>query len=56
VLNRRFESLELARGLYGQMNLYVISQLLSPKSRLDRKVAERIIKLFLEGAAKKKRK
>jgi AcrR family transcriptional regulator len=56
VLNGRFESLELARGLYGQMNLYVISQLLSPESRLDRKVAERIIKLFLECAAKNKRK
>jgi len=50
VLNPRFDSHELAYGLYGQMNFYVTSHLLMPKKALDRKVAERVVELFLEGA------
>ena len=55
VLDDRFDSRELAYGWYGQMNFYVTAHLLMPKLRLDRKVAKRIVELFLAGAAKKKR-
>ena len=54
-LDDRFDSRELAYGLYGQMNFYVTAHLLMPERRLDRKVAERVVELFLAGAAKKRR-
>ena len=53
-LDRRFDSRELAYGLYGQMNFYVTAHLVMPKRRLDRRIAERIVDLFLAGAAKRK--
>jgi AcrR family transcriptional regulator len=53
-LDRRFDSRELAYGLYGQMNFYVTAHLLMKQRRLDRKVAERIVDLFMAGASKKK--
>jgi AcrR family transcriptional regulator len=50
-LNRRFDSQELAFGIYGQLNMYVMAHLLMPECRLNRQTAERIVKLFLAGAA-----
>jgi AcrR family transcriptional regulator len=50
-LNSRFESRELAFGFFGQMNLYLMSHLLMPDQPLDRRTAERIVELFLTGAA-----
>ena len=50
-LNRRFDSYELAFGFYGLMNLYLMSHLLMPKQSLDRRGAQRIVDLFLSGAA-----
>jgi AcrR family transcriptional regulator len=55
VLDKRFDSRELALGFYGQMNTYLVSQLMMPDGRLDHETAVRIVKLFLEGAAVKKR-
>jgi AcrR family transcriptional regulator len=55
-LDRRFDSGELASGFYGQMNVYIIAHLLTPKRRLDRRAAERIVDLFLAGAAAKKKR
>jgi len=56
-LDRRFDSLELACGFYGHGNFYVVSHLMMPRYRLDRRAAGRIVDLFLAGAgAKKKRK
>jgi len=52
-LDIRFDSRELAYGLYGQMNFHVTAHLLMPHRRLDRKVAERIVELFLAGAGRK---
>ena len=49
-LSRRFGSRDLAYGFYGLMNFYVRSHLLFPDYRLDRKAAERIVDLFLNGA------
>jgi AcrR family transcriptional regulator len=56
ILNKRFDSRELAYGFYGQMNAYLVSQLLMPDCRLNRQTAGRIVELFLAGAAAKKRK
>ena len=55
-LDRRFDSEELAAGFYGQMNVYIIAHLLTPKRRLDRRAAARIVDLFLAGAAAKKKR
>jgi AcrR family transcriptional regulator len=52
-LNRRFNSTELAFGIYGLMNIYVMAHLVLPNCRLNRKTAEDIVELFLAGAAKK---
>jgi AcrR family transcriptional regulator len=56
VLDRRFGSRELAYGFYGQLNAYLASQLLMPDCRLNRRTAERMVELFLVGAAAKHRK
>lgn len=55
-LDRRFDSLELAFGFYGQMSIYIMAHLLMPKCRLDRRAAGRIVDLFLAGAAAKKKR
>ncbi|MDB6126056.1 MAG: transcriptional regulator, TetR family [Pedosphaera sp.] len=51
MLDRRFNSQELATGFHGSMNVYVISHLLMPECTLDRRTAERVVQLFLDGAA-----
>lgn len=53
-LNRRFDGKELAYGFWGLMNIYVMAHLIMPGCRLNRKTAEGIVGLFLEGAAAKK--
>jgi AcrR family transcriptional regulator len=55
VLDKRFDSRELAFGFYGQLNAYLVSQLLMPDCRLNRDTARRIVELFLAGAAARKR-
>jgi len=55
-VDRRFESRELAYGFYGQGNFYVVSHLMMPDYRLDRRAAEHIVDLFLLGAGAKKRR
>lgn len=53
-LDGRFDSRELAFGFYGQSNLYLMAHLTMPDCRLNRKTAERIVNLFLAGAAAKR--
>ena len=53
-LERRFDSEELAYGIHGMINVYVMSHLVLPDFKLSRQTAERIVKLFLNGAAAKK--
>jgi AcrR family transcriptional regulator len=53
-LSDRFESRELAFGFYGQANAYLMTQLLVPEGKLNRQTAERVVDLFLSGAAPKK--
>jgi AcrR family transcriptional regulator len=55
-LDRRFDSWDLAHCFYGQLNAYLVSQLLRPECRLNRKAAGRIVELFLVGAAAKPRR
>jgi AcrR family transcriptional regulator len=54
-LDKRFDGRELAFGFYGQLNSYLVSQLIMPGCALDRKTAGRIVELFLAGAAAKQR-
>jgi hypothetical protein len=54
-LAARFASRELAFGFYGQMNTYLMANVLRPEDRLDRRAAERIVDLFLAGAAAKRK-
>lgn len=53
-LDRRFDSEELAFGVYGQMNVYIMARLLLPERPFNRETAERIVELFLAGAAAKR--
>ena len=53
-LNRRFSSLELTMSFYGLLMIYVASHLVKPDYTLNRETAERIVKLFFEGAAAKR--
>jgi TetR/AcrR family transcriptional regulator len=50
-LNSSFSADELAMGIYGQLNMYVMIRLLVPDCPLDRKSAKQIVRLFLQGAA-----
>jgi AcrR family transcriptional regulator len=54
VLNRRFDSKELAMDIHGLMNVYLMAHLMFPEYRLDRPTAEHVVELFLAGAAAKK--
>ena len=49
-LDGRFDSKELAFGIYGQLNIYLMAHLLMPDCKLNRQTAERIVELFLAGA------
>ena len=52
-LDRRFKSKELAYGIHGLLNVYVMAHLVLPKFPLNRKTAEGIVELFLAGALKR---
>ena len=50
-LDRRFAVDDLAMGIYGMLNSYIMVRLLMPDCPLDRRTARQIVRLFLEGAA-----
>jgi hypothetical protein len=50
-LDGSFGSEELAFGIYGLMNMYLMAHLIVPAGKLDRPSAERVVRLFLSGAA-----
>jgi AcrR family transcriptional regulator len=54
-LGRRFSADELAMGIYGQLNNYVMIRLLTPDCPLNRQTARRIVRLFLDGAAARRK-
>jgi len=53
-LDGRFGSREMAFGFYGQANVHLMAHLVTPTCRLDRRTANRIVGLFLAGAARKR--
>jgi TetR/AcrR family transcriptional regulator len=54
-LSRSFDVEDLAMGIFGQLNSYVMVRLLVPDCPLDRAAAKRIVRLFLEGAGREVR-
>lgn len=54
-LNGGFDSRELAFGFYGQINSYMMANLLIPGCCLNRPTAEHIVDLFMTGAGAKKK-
>ena len=50
-LSRRFDLDDLAMGIYGQLNSYVMVRLLVPDCPLDGRTARQVVRLFLQGAA-----
>ena len=52
-LDSRFSVDDLAMGIYGQLNSYVMVRLLVPDCPLDRRTARQIVRLFLEGAGRR---
>ncbi|MGH7975642.1 MAG: TetR/AcrR family transcriptional regulator [Limisphaerales bacterium] len=55
-LNKHFDTHEMAFGIYGLTNFYLVSHMAERNYRPDRKAARRIVELFLTGAAAKKTK
>ncbi len=53
-LDPRFSTDELAMGIYGQLNSYLMIRLLAPECPLTRQTARQIVRLFLEGAVNRK--
>ena len=50
-LKHEFKAQELAMGIYGIMNFYVMLHLVMPEQPLNRLLAQRIVALFLSGGA-----
>jgi TetR/AcrR family transcriptional regulator len=53
-LDGQFSPDDLTMGFYGQLNSYVMVRLFLPDLPMDRQSAKRLVRLFLQGAAKKK--
>jgi AcrR family transcriptional regulator len=53
-LDETFDPNELAMGIYGQLNTYVMLRLLTPDCPLNRQAAKSIVHLFMQGAARKR--
>jgi AcrR family transcriptional regulator len=55
-LDKRFDSHDLAYSFFGHSNFYIKAPMLMPGFRVNQKTAERVVELFLAGAAAKKGK
>lgn len=53
-IDSRYDAVELTHGIFGAISHQVRTHLLTPEGRLDRRRAERIVSLFLNGARKRK--
>jgi AcrR family transcriptional regulator len=53
-IDSRYDALELTHGIFGAVSHQVRTHLLMPEGRLDRRRAESIVSLFLNGARKRK--
>lgn len=54
-LDKSFGSEQLTMGLYGMMNIHVMAHLVEDRPRLNRKTAQEIVRLYLDGAGRKTR-
>jgi AcrR family transcriptional regulator len=52
-LDKSFSSEQLTMGVYGMISIYVMAYLVEGGHKLNRKTAQDIVRLYLEGAAKK---
>ena len=52
-LDPRFDSREVAFGIYGMMTIKVMSCLVRPREKLSREDAVKVVQLFLHGAARR---
>lgn len=55
-LEKRFDSQKMAFGFYGLCNFFLVSHLVVPDYKTDRKTAQHVVELFLAGAAANKNK
>lgn len=53
-LEKRFDSQELTVSFYGVANFYLVTHLVCPDFAPDKKVAARVVELFLTGATARK--
>ena len=49
-LDRRYDPVELTHGIFGAISHQIRTQLLTPAARLDRRCAQRVVSLYLDGA------
>ena len=54
ILDSTLPSHDLAMAIYGLMNIYVMSSLVRTGTRLNRQTAETIMRIYLNGTAKRK--
>lgn len=54
-LSKGFDTREMAFGIYGLTNFYLVSHLVERNFKPDRKATKRIVELFLNGAAARKK-
>jgi AcrR family transcriptional regulator len=55
-LDKHFDGREMAFGFYGLCNFFLMAHLVMPGCKPDKKTAQRIVDLFLRGAAAKSEK
>ena len=48
-----FDSRTLAYGIYGALSFYLMANVLLPGTKLDRRTAKEVVRLFFQGAAAK---
>jgi AcrR family transcriptional regulator len=53
-LDRSYEPVDLAHGIFGPISHRIRAQLIQPQGRLDSQLAERVVSLFFNGARKRK--
>lgn len=54
VIDPRYDKEEVTHGIFGAISHQVRTHLLMPKGKLDRRRAERVVALFLNGARRKR--
>jgi hypothetical protein len=55
-LDSSCDSMELAYGVFGAISYHMRMHLLNPEGALDRRRAERVVQLFLNGAKRRTRR